>query len=1060
MKKNLLFFILISLITSQLFAQVQISGIVTDESGKPLPGANVLIKGTTQGVITDLNGNYTISNVPEKAFLVISFIGMESQEISTEGKTLINVTLHEEAYSLDDVVVVGYGTVKRANLTGSVADMKAEEIEDIPAANLSTALEGRLVGVRVELPTGKPGADTKFRVRTESNYSDRGLERALFIIDGVACEQSDFDLLDPSEVKSISILKDAAAAVYGTRAVGGVVLVETKRGQEGKAKITYNGSYGIAQATSFPEMMNSRELAEMWNEILGYDNNDTTTRKKPDHFYFSNDELEYFDKTNYNWLDAVWHNGYQVKHSINVSGGTKKISYFAGGSYYNETGNIDNLYAQKYSIRTNLDAKITNDLIASLGLSFYQGNKKQPNFATEESEDVLRDTYKQALTGLPWVPPVIDGYPVNNMVRDNPYGLIQSGSYKSSKSNTMNLLASFNYTVPFVEGLKLNMQYSRQEKFQRGKDYTQDYMLYEFPAAGTNRHIVIDTLPPQNANVYSNTEGLTEKVEEDHNYQLNASANYNKLIGSHDIAAMIVYEQRESGDEVYWTRVRAGADVQGYEYLWAFKQANMENGSNAHEGGRKGFVGRINYAYAQKYLLEATFRYEASDKFSPDHRWGFFPAISGGWVVSEEGFLKDNSIISFLKFRGSIGRVGNDNLGMDQWRQLFIPTDNGAVFGGIETNGITGKTYGLFTPTLTWQKSNSYNVGMDMRMMDGHIVLGTDYFYRFTYDILERRNSQVPAELGVTSSTFRLPQENHGEMEVRGIEIELGYNNKIGTDFRYYVKGLFSWDKRKILKKFQNPTVIGSWRDELLITPDNKQGLICLGVLNTQEEIDALLAEHPNYCIVENDRVIEPQLGMLYYQDLRGVEYIDTNTGRIAYTPPNDTIDLKDDRTIIADHTDPPYRYGFSLGASWKGIKVDMVFSGAFGHKVFVEKDEQVVIDPEVGVKNVFAFWNDRWTPENTDAEYPRPYLYGFDEQHSTFWMRDGHTLRMNTINISYTFPKKITNRIKIPSLRVYFSGRNLWTIISPFDFKDPGVSRAYDYPIIKMYNFGLNFTL
>jgi hypothetical protein len=413
-----------------------------------------------------------------------------------------------------------------------------------------------------------------------------------------------------------------------------------------------------------------------------------------------------------------------------------------------------------------------------------------------------------------------------------------------------------------------------------------------------------------------------------------------------------------------------------------------------------------------------------------------------------------------MKLRASAGRVGNDNLNIDQWKQLFDGDKGGAIFGGNPSNGISPKQYGLYTPYLTWQKSNSYNVGMDVRLLQGHLVLGTDYYYRFTYDLFERRTSEMPTSLGINTSSERLPQENHGEMEVRGVEIELGYNNNFRNEVTYYIKGHFSWDKRKILKKIQNPAVLGSWKDELLTSPDHQQGLICLGVLNTQAEIDALLEEHPNYRIYDNEKYIEPQLGMLYYQDVRGNKYTDSITGRYAYTAPNDTIHLEWDRTIIAEHNTPPFNYGFSFGLGWRGIRLDMFFTGAFGHKVFVDKEEQALPDPDGGVENVFAFWNDYWSPDNPDAAYPRPYNYGFDKQYSTFWMRDGHTLRLTTLNINYTLPKNISDRLRVQKLRVYFTGRNLWTVISPFDFKDPSVDSAYDYPMMKLYNFGVNITI
>ncbi|MBN1186992.1 MAG: SusC/RagA family TonB-linked outer membrane protein, partial [Bacteroidales bacterium] len=955
----------------------------------------------------------------------------------------------------DEVVVIGYGSVKRANLTGAVTDIKADEIEDVTVGNLSSALEGRLVGVKVGQSTGIPGAETTFRIRTVSSYS-RAREDPLFVIDGVIRDKKAFDLLDPSEVKSISILKDAAAAVYGIRAVGGVVLVETKHGIQGKTKVNYSGTFGIAKATQFPEMLNARELATMWNDILDLWKMDGNKPSRYD--YYSEDEMEHFDTNSYNWIDELWKNAYQAKHTFNVSGGTEKVNYFTGASYHNITGSLDNLYYQKYSLRTSLDAKITDDLTASLGINYYQSSKKQPYFSGESQEDVLRETYKQALTALPWVPPTIDGYPVDNWISSNPYALLESGSYKSANSKDINIQGSLEYKIPFIKGLKIRLQYSLTEGFGRGKQYAQNYEQFLFKTTGSHRHIIIDTLPPEKSRFYDNTEGLQESTDMDKEYQLNTSINYNRTIGKHDIAALLVYEQSESESEGYWTRVEGGADVRGYEYLWAYRKSNLENGSSAKQKGNLGYIGRINYSYAQKYLVEATFRYEASPKWHPDYRWGFFPSVSTGWVVSEEQFFKNNiSFISFLKFRGSAGLVGNDNVDPFMWKLQYKGDEVGAVFGQTQTNGIKAKHEGVSVPKVTWQKTRSYNIGMDIRFFEEHIILGMDYYYRFTYDILNKRQSTIPTTFGITGN---FPEENYGEMYAKGFELELGYNGKIGNDLRYYAKGNFSWDKARPLKLFQNPTVVGSWKDELKNDDSNQPGYICLGVINTQEELDAILAEHPNYRIEQGERYLEPQLGMLYYKDVRGNHYIDSATNKLAYTPPNDTIN-GDDMTIIAEYTNPPYYYGFSLGASYKGLKVDLTFSGAFGHKVFISKDEQALPDPEEGIaSNVFGFWSDYWTPENPDAGYPRPYNYGLAEQNSTFWMRDGHTLRLTTINISYRLPANLTVKWKIPELRLFFTAGNIWTIINPFDHKDPSVSRAYDYPMMRTYNFGINFTL
>lgn len=1054
MRKMLLLSSLLLLLVGQVFAQVTIKGHVTDKVGDPLPGANIMIKGTTQGTITDVNGYYELPNVPPNSILVFTFIGMEPTEVTVNNKTVIDVKLFEDAQSLEEVVVVGYGEVKRANLTGSVVNIRADEIEDIPVTNLSTALEGKLVGVKISQSTGKPGASTSFSIRTESSFST-ATEDPLFVIDGVISDQDAFDLLDASEVKSISVLKDAAAAVYGAKAAGGVVLVETKHGKKGKAKFSYSGTYGIAQATNFPDMMNSYDLATMYNEILDIYANEGESPKKS--WYYADDELEAFKDLNYNWLDDVWNNAYQMKHSLNVSGGSERVNYFISGNYYDEKGHLDNLYAKRYSLRTNMDAKITKGLTASMSLSFYQGKSKYPNYYYEESENLLRSTYKSTLTALPWVPPTIDGLPVNNQTGYNIYGLINSGSAKSSVANTMNFQASLAYEVPFIEGLKLKLSYSRNEKSSRTKDYTQNYLQYNFPTSGTYNHIVVDTLSYKSTQEKDNNEGLTETSSTSSSYQLNASMSYNRTFGKHNVGGLLVYEQSESENEEFWVRVEGNADVQGYEYLWAFANGTEDNGSSASESGSLGVIGRLTYNYAEKYIFEGTFRYEASEKFAPGKRWGLFPAISGGWVLSKENFFSDNiSFISFMKLRGSAGKVGNDNISSFQWKLTYDADGTGAVFGDSETNALTANNSGIYIPSITWQKTNSYNMGLDMRFWGDRINLSAEYYYRFTFDILERRLSEIPTTLGI-SETQKMPVENHGQMYAKGLEFTLGYEGTYRA-LKYYVEGRFSWDKHREVKIFQNPSVVGSWKDDTKNDPSNQPGYICEGIVRTQEQLNEILEEHPNYRISTDDTYKELEVGMLYYRDIRGNDYIDDD-GLLAYTEPNDTID-SNDNTIIAQMTDAPYNFSYSLGASWKGLKVDFTFTGSFGFKTFVNKDEHLDMDPEDGISNVFDFYKDYWTNDNTDAAYPRPYAYGLEDQHSSFWMKDGTNLRLKTVNLSYSLPQKYLQKLKIPELRVYFTARNLWTIISPFDFKDPSVSKAYDYPLMRTYNFGINFTL
>lgn len=1062
LKRRVMTFAVIIFMAASAFAQATIEGRIVDIEGESLPGVSVKIKGTTTGTVTDLDGYYKLSNVPTDATLEFSFLGMLTEEIEVGDKTTIDVTMVDDIKSLEEVVVVGYGSVKRANLTGAVVDIKAEELEDIPVANLSAALDGKLAGVKISSSTGVPGATTTLKIRTESSFG-RVTEDVIYVIDDIIYDGENngadiFNALDASEIESISVLKDASAAVYGTRAAGGAVIVKTKRGKTGKPQLTYSGSLGLASATKFPEMMNAYDLANMYNNIL--DIYDTEVDRANRYDYYTDDELAYFDSLGgYNWIDELIQTATVEKHVLNVNGGTENFKYFVGGSIYNEIGMIPNLDFSKYSFRTSIDANITTNLKTTIGLNYQYNNGQRPNINLKGATDLLGGIYKNALTAPPWIPLTIDGLPVNNDVSINPQALFESGSYKKYYGGLTSMNIALEYEAPFIRGLKGKVQFNRTESNDRGKEYSQNFVQYEFPASGTNRHIILENSTAEDATqvIYSNNESIRENSDYNKSYQFNATINYGKTIGVHDIAVLLVYEQSERSDNTFNTNKEAAATIPGYDYLWAYGADDYTSASSYHESANLGYVGRINYSYADKYLFESTFRYEASQKFHPDYRWGFFPAASAGWIISEENFFKNNiRFLNFIKLRGSAGLVGNDKIETFTWKPTFLATDNTVIFGNSNVTTVDARNNLVYIPNVRWQESQSYNIGLDTRFWDNKMKFSIEYYYRYTYNIFNRREN-VPTTMGITGGdgTGRVPEENYGAMYAKGIEIEFGYDGNVGNDFKYNIDGNFSWDKHRKLKVIQNPAAVGTWADQLLNDPSNQPGYIALGIMRTQDQLNDWMAKYPDYTI--NGQPLA--LGMIYYEDVRGDSYIDTITGQKKWLEPDGKI-TEDDVTIIAKYTSPPFHYAFSLGCSWKGVRVTATFKGVFGHKVFISKDEQYTPEPNKDISNVFGFWSDYWTPDNPDAAFPRPYRYGLPKQNTTFWMRDGHTLRVSDLNVSYTLPKPFAERLKLSQLKVYCSTKNLFTIINPFDHKDPAISRGYEYPLMRLYNLGVRITL
>jgi TonB-linked SusC/RagA family outer membrane protein len=1043
MNKFTLIFSLIFLISSHLLAQVQITGRVKDKDGQPIPGVNIVVKGTTKGTFSDADGTYKLINVPKDSTLVFSFIGMMSEEIKVGDQTEINVTLLEDITTLEDVVVVGYGVQKRADLTGAVTSITSKEIQDIPASNLSAALEGRLSGVRISQGSGKPGASTtlKIRLSSEGNIAP---DQTLYVIDDIIRDKDAFDILDPSEVESISILKDASAAIYGVRGSGGVVLVKTKKGKQGKIKVNYSGSYGLTQAINTTKMLSAYDLATMLND--GYDVQKLSVK---DPRRYSDDELTYFRDSipngGYNWLDEAWKKASLSRHNLNFSGGTEKIRYFVGGSYLNENGSIEGLYARKYTIRSNIDVDILKGLTASFEVSL--GNRKDhtPINPSDQSSEIMEETFRSLLQNPQWVPSTINGLPVMNNVSDNPFAIWTNNEYNKKESNSSSLKGALEYKIPFIKGLSSKVVFNQSKSNSMGKIYYVKAYGYIFPTSGSNDHIIRTSVPADSSiakTLISGVESLQESSEQSVSYQTDMSLNYAKKFGNHDINAIVVWEVGQyNGNRVGYKRTGAQV-IPGVDEQYAFNQTDVALATNKSVGGSMSYVGRLNYAYASKYLLEFTGRYDASTKYSPKERWGFFPAVQLGYVVSEESFFKDNvSFINFLKLRGTGGLLGSDNINEFTWLLTYGVSNpvSPYLFGTQPVTGIDPKNGAFINPDVTWQKTRMYNGGLDIKVWDSKISFSFDYFYKYTYDELYAISTMIPTTVGApTSSKVGF---NYGKSYTHGYELELEYRNKLHFGLEYYIKGNFAWAETKKLRVAQSPGAVGKWYDDLKNYDDNQPGAISSGIVRTQAELDDIMMDNPNYNIGQT-----LQVGMLNYKDIRGTDGSEGPNGQFNF-------DQIEDRTIIAQHTNPPYIYGATLGVSFKGIRVDATFSGKFGNQVFYDKESMV--SPS-STANVPDFWKDHWTPENTDAAYPRAYDFGLEGNYSTFWMRNGHTLRLTDLNVSYSLPTKWAQQFGVPELRLFFNTKYLWTIINPFDYKDANLSKYNGYPMTRTYNFGL----
>lgn len=1042
---------------AQSTSKITVTGKITDEHGEGLVGVNIVpTKSQQMGTITDMSGDYRIT-VPGDEILRVSYIGFAPQDVEVNNRSSITIVMDMGNSDLEEVVVVGYGSVKRANLLGAVSSITAKELEDYPVTTLSSMLDGKMAGVSVSpsQPTGKPGASTRITVRGERTYgsANQGTKEPspLYIVDGMEYDSDAFNMLDPNEIESISVLKDASAAVYGARGSNGVMLVQTKRGKEGKIRVSYSGSYGIGEATQQTEMLSAYEQASYLDYLdqksMG-DNYESSRR-------FSESDLEAMKNVNYDWLDGLWKPSSQKRHALSISGGTDKVRYNASGTYVKENGNFDNLSVEKYSFRLGLDADVTDDLTVSVGISL--GNKvdKMPYGKAEGIGDTMEKTFQQLLQTPKWLPASIGDMYVGNDLSWNTYALINSNSYKrgETRDNTVNFKAK--YKVPYFKGLEASVQYSRQEGHNYSKKYLVPYKLYNFSNVQDSKYLLSENVISED--IIENTDRIEESYVFNKGYQLNFNLNYQKQIKSHTIKAFISSEISE-GEGYGFGAIAYEQQLQGIETQKAFLYNNAATSDGSlSESGSRATIGRLNYSYADKYLFEGTFRQEFATEFHPSIRKGLFPAGAIGWVASEEPFIKNNIyFVDFLKFRFSYGRTGRNYLKAYEYLLQYGPSGS-YLMGNEVVTGLNVQNYGVVSTGVTWEKSDMANFGIDIKLFKSRLGVTLDMFYNHTFDVLSQPNV-IPLTTGVS----KMVSQNTGSLESWGYDMELSYNGKIGKDFKWNVKGLFVFNTNRILYQpsqylesdFRYPEGKSTY------TLGREQGYVTNGIIRTQAQLDAINADWNEKW--GHDYILfgqAAQVGMLYFQDIGR----DGKSGEPTYVHEADGIVNNYDFDYITDANDNFVLKNLlpttvTIGASWKKITMSMQYNLAYGTTSSIY-DKLARTAPSI-TENAPAFYSDYWTPDNTDAFLPAPEYSTMNSLPSTFWVRKDYMLRLRNLSIAYTLPTTLTDRWGIAGLKVYFSGTNLWTPISTFDYKEDAISRYNTYPFLKTYNFGLNVSL
>lgn len=1047
---------------------ITVKSKVVDERGEPVIGATVLVEGTTNGTVTDFDGNFSIKT-SSNSLVAISYIGYRAQKIKASAIPA-SVKLVEDSEKLEEVVVVGYGTVKRANLTGAVSNINMKEVADIPSPNLASVLMGTMPGVSVSEATGNPVGNATIKVRINGSWN---AEDPLYVIDGFIRDVTAFNMLDASEIENISVLKDAQASIYGVRGAGGVILVTTKKGKSGKAKVSYSGSFGVNQGVQMPEMMSAYEhgvaLNDLWQQNILYKGANAADTK-----FFTADELNKMKTLDYNWLDLGWKNSGNNRHTLNVSGGSEDVRYFVGGSYMFADGNFSNLNMARYGLRMGVDAKLAKNLTANFSMNYSSKNTLMPLNQKDAEPERMYGTFSDLARAPRFIPAYIDGIPVGNSIPSNgthPLEVMNSGSYRKNKSNDIAAGLSLEYSFEKIKGLKVALSGNYNNSSGYGKQLSKPYYVYNFIPQGDtqNSYLISEDQYPVSDTRYrrriTNSDKLYESATFSYSYQLNPKISYSNKFGKHDVSALLVYEQSESGGNGL-NAFRNTVIIDNYEVLAGYSLDGQGNSSSINTlSRRQSFISRLNYNYADKYFVESALRYESSTNFAPGYRWGLFPSISTGWRISEEPFFKDNvTFMDNLKLRASYGRMGSDKASMNQWRSSY-GQNTGAYLGGSTLQTVLYPTMeGLVYYSSTWEKTDSYNAGFDARMFS-NLTLGVDAFYRHTFDILDDFKSEFPQSAGINAAT---PKLNKGIQDSWGGELEIGYNKNINKDWEVFVKANMAYATNKVIQKSQNPGVIGTWKDEIGRIRGGEVGYTCLGIARTQSDVDAYIADLKANSSTGTIAVLglteaDMKPGMLMYKDMGSAPYKD-DAGNWHDGAPDGNI-TEDDQRIISKYDSSPFSYGFSFGFTWKNLKVDALFNGAFGNDVVFEKGFWT--DASGGSRtgdflsensNMLREWyGNYWTEANPNAKYPRLDTYSLRNQRSTFWMRNGHTLRLRSVNVSYLVPKNFTKSVGIEQLRVFFSGTNLLTLINPYPYKDASVSFWSDYPMIQSFNFGLN---
>lgn len=992
--------------------QVTVNGRVTDANQEPLTGVTILEDGTSNGVITDMDGNFKI-DVKKQATLAVSYIGYKSQKVATAGKSHINITMVEDNELLNEVVVVGYGLQKKATLSGSVTSVTGDKLVKTPVTNVSQSLAGRMPGVVAISNGAEPGYDgATIRIRGVNTFGDAS---PLVVVDGVPGRS--LDRIDPSTIESMSVMKDASAAIYGAQAANGVIIITTKRGKEGKPKVGFTYNYGLTRPTTLPEMCNAYEYATLMNEIDKYAGN--TPRFTDEDLKLYQDGSDPWGHPNTDWFDELiksW--SPQTYANATVEGGTSNVGYFVSASAKTQDAFYRNSGAnyKQYDLKSNLDIKVNDYIKLFVNLTGRIEDRKYP---TRSAENIFRMLMRSKPNSPAYWPTGEPGPDIE--FGDNPVVICTNKTgYQKDKNYVLNGDFGVDIKIPYIDGLTFKATASLDKSFRYYKTWETPWYLYSWDGTSYND----DGTPTLVEGKKGFTDArLTEKLVQSHNILLSGILNYNKTIKKDHTINLLAGVEKITGANNYFQAYRRYYISTAIDEMFAGGKDELNNDGSSGKEARLNYFGRMNYSYKSKYLAELVWRYQASYIFERSNRFGFFPGVSLGYVISEENFWKKLSpIIHFAKIRASWGQTGNDLIDPYQYlasytfNSLTYLTGNGATKNQALAENVAPNT------NVTWETATQTNIGLDLQFLKGDLAFTIDYFRNDRKDILWARNASVP-----NSSGLSLPDENIGKVRNQGVDFSIDYHKRlgdwtigVGLNGVYAKNKIIFWDEAEGTPDYQRSTgsPIGA-------------GLYyqAIGIYKDQAEVDAT----PHWA--------GARPGDIIFKDVNGDGVIDGNDR------------VRNDKTSI-----PKFTGGLNIDLSWKNIDLTMLFQGAMGG-IFEQSTESGDF-----ANFLKSFYDNRWTEDNPNSNYPRTYNRSNEywvSQPNTFWLHKSDYVRLKTIELGYTLPKTWLGKTGVQSLRLYVSGFNLFTIAPDMKDYDPENTsgRGYNYPLNKVLNFGINLS-